>query len=118
MATSSEQHVAEAALRLSILRPRELEVLVAYSLGLTTHEVASLFYLSPLTVRTHVKNAMRRLGVVRRDDAVALVVSAADARIVTLAAHRISEPVRQWLATGDSRDDLEALVRDAREGRR
>lgn len=116
MATSSEQHVVEAALRLSAVRPRELDVLTVYSLGLSTDEVASVFYLSPHTVRTHVKSAMRRLGVSRRADAVALVVCAGHAPIVRLAAHRISGPVREWLAASMSRDGLEELVREAREG--
>jgi DNA-binding NarL/FixJ family response regulator len=43
------------------LAPRELEVLQTLASGLTTEEVAAHLYISPHTVRTHVKNLMIKL---------------------------------------------------------
>jgi DNA-binding CsgD family transcriptional regulator len=51
------------------LRPRELAILRLYSEGLETHQIAELLVLSVHTVRTHVKNARRRLGVGSRQEA-------------------------------------------------
>lgn len=109
---------SQPALRVAELRPREIEILTAYSLGLKTDEVASVFYLSPHTVRTHVKLALRKLGVSSRADAVDLVVEASGELVVELAAHRISDSVRRWASNGQSRSGLEALVSDARGRRR
>jgi DNA-binding CsgD family transcriptional regulator len=58
---------------LAALRPRERTVLSLYADGLGAGEIARLLVLSPHTVRTHVKNAFRRLGVHSRDEATALV---------------------------------------------
>ena len=57
------------------LRPRELAILRLYREGLTTHEIAELLVLSAHTVRTHVRNALRRLGVSSRDEALELLDS-------------------------------------------
>src|SRR5215211_2146834 len=46
-----------------LLRPRELTILALYSEGLSAAEIADIFVISPHTVRTHVKNAYRRLGI-------------------------------------------------------
>jgi DNA-binding NarL/FixJ family response regulator len=51
------------------LRPRELAILRLYAEGLETHQIAELLVLSVHTVRTHVKNARRRLGVGSRREA-------------------------------------------------
>jgi DNA-binding CsgD family transcriptional regulator len=51
------------------LRPRELAILRLYAEGLETHQIAELLVLSVHTVRTHVKNARRRLGVRSRREA-------------------------------------------------
>ena len=51
------------------LRPRELAILRLYAEGLETHQIAELLVLSVHTVRTHVKNARRRLGVSSRGEA-------------------------------------------------
>lgn len=51
------------------LRPRELTVLTLYAEGLSAVEIADLFVLSTHTVRTHIKNAYRRLGVHTRAEA-------------------------------------------------
>jgi DNA-binding CsgD family transcriptional regulator len=59
---------AEAA-AVDTLRPRERAVLELYADGMTTREIADLLVISPHTVRTHVKLALRRLGVHSRQDA-------------------------------------------------
>ena len=51
------------------LRPRELAILRLYAEGLKTNQIAELLVLSVHTVRTHVKNARRRLGVGSRGEA-------------------------------------------------
>ena len=51
------------------LRPRELAILRLYAEGLDTRQIADLLVLSVHTVRTHVKNARRRLGVSSRGEA-------------------------------------------------
>jgi DNA-binding NarL/FixJ family response regulator len=55
------------------LRERERSVLDLYADGLTTEEVATLLFISPHTVRTHVKSALRTLGVHSRGEAARLV---------------------------------------------
>jgi DNA-binding CsgD family transcriptional regulator len=55
------------------LRPRERAVLELYADGLTTSELAERLVISPHTVRTHVKNALQRLGLHSREDAEELV---------------------------------------------
>ena len=71
--------VGEAAqTRSADLRPRELAILRLYGEGLRTDQIAELLVLSPHTVRTHVKNARRRLGVSSRAEALDLL-KAADA---------------------------------------
>jgi DNA-binding CsgD family transcriptional regulator len=55
------------------LRPRELAILCLYSEGLETHQIAELLVLSAHTVRTHVRNARRRLGVSSRREALELL---------------------------------------------
>jgi len=60
---------------LDVLRPRERSILELYADGLGTGDVANLLVISPHTVRTHVKNALQRLGMHSRDDAEELVRS-------------------------------------------
>ena len=55
------------------LRPRELAILTLYTDGLSAQEIADLFVISTHTVRTHIKNAYRRLGVHSRAEAEQLV---------------------------------------------
>jgi DNA-binding CsgD family transcriptional regulator len=55
------------------LRPRERTILELYADGLSTADIATLLVISPHTVRTHVKLAMRRLGVHQRGEAVTMV---------------------------------------------
>ncbi|HEU4450361.1 MAG TPA: helix-turn-helix transcriptional regulator [Gaiellaceae bacterium] len=53
------------------LRAREVQILELYGDGLGTAEIAELLVISPHTVRTHVRNALRRLDVRSRQEAVA-----------------------------------------------
>jgi DNA-binding CsgD family transcriptional regulator len=55
------------------LRPRELGILRLYGEGLGTDQIAELLVLSPHTIRTHVRNARRRLGVSSRTEALNLL---------------------------------------------
>jgi DNA-binding CsgD family transcriptional regulator len=57
----------------SRLRPRELAILRLYGEGLGTQQIAELLVLSAHTVRTHVRNALRRLGVNSRGEALKLI---------------------------------------------
>jgi DNA-binding CsgD family transcriptional regulator len=59
----------------NLLRPRELVILSLYADGLSAQEIADLFVISAHTVRTHIKNAYRRLGVHSREEAEALIRS-------------------------------------------
>jgi DNA-binding CsgD family transcriptional regulator len=71
--------LSEAAqTRSTNLRPSELAILRLYDEGLRTAEIAELLVLSPHTVRTHVRNARRHLGVSSRAEALDLL-KAADA---------------------------------------
>ena len=56
-----------------LLRPRELTILALYSEGLSAVEIADIFVISPHTVRTHIKNAYRRLGIHSREEAARLI---------------------------------------------
>jgi DNA-binding NarL/FixJ family response regulator len=57
-----------------VLSPREREVLALLSRGLSGEEAARELYLSSETVRTHVRNAMTKLGASTRVHAVALAL--------------------------------------------
>jgi DNA-binding NarL/FixJ family response regulator len=69
---SAEEADAEQA-RANGLRPRELAILRLYGEGLGTDQIAELLVLSPHTIRTHVRNARRRLGVSSRGAALGLL---------------------------------------------
>jgi DNA-binding NarL/FixJ family response regulator len=56
----------------SILTPREWEVLDLMSLSRTTQQIADQLVLSHETVRTHIKNLMRKLGAKSRGEAIEL----------------------------------------------
>ena len=58
----------------SVLTAREREVLQLLVRGLTAPQIASELFLSPATVRTHVQNAMGRLGAHTRIQAVSLAL--------------------------------------------
>ncbi len=60
------------------LTPRERQILQLLAGGLTGEHVAEVLFLSPETIRTHVRNAMRKLGASTRVHAVALALSAGE----------------------------------------
>ena len=64
-------------LRLRVLSPREREILGLLADGLTGQAIAEQLFLSPETVRTHVRNATTKLGASTRVQAVAIMVAAA-----------------------------------------
>lgn len=59
----------------SVLRPRERLILDLYADGLSTKQIAETLVISPHTVRTHAKLAMRRLGVHSRAEATEIVAA-------------------------------------------
>jgi DNA-binding NarL/FixJ family response regulator len=63
-----------SAARLSVLSARELQILDLLADGLNGQAIAKHLFLSPETVRTHVRNATTKLGARTRVQAVALVV--------------------------------------------
>ena len=61
-----------------VLSKREAEVLELLAQGLTGEEIANRLVLSAETVRTHVRNGMRRLGAHTRSHAVAMALSSGE----------------------------------------
>jgi PAS domain S-box-containing protein len=57
-----------------VLTPREREVMQMLARGLNAREVADRLVLSPATVRTHVQNAVKRLGASTRVQAIAIAL--------------------------------------------
>lgn len=62
------------------LSPREHEILGLLSEGLTGQAIAGRLFLSPETVRTHIRNATTKLGAKTRVHAVALMLRGREAR--------------------------------------
>jgi DNA-binding NarL/FixJ family response regulator len=60
----------------ALLSPREREILGMLAEGWSGAEIAERLYLSAETVRTHVRNAVQKLGARTRTQAVALLVAA------------------------------------------
>ncbi|HEY6779999.1 MAG TPA: response regulator transcription factor [Thermoleophilaceae bacterium] len=60
--------------RAGVLSPREREILALLADGLSGEEAAKRLFLSSETVRTHVRNAMTKLGAATRVHAVALAL--------------------------------------------
>jgi LuxR family transcriptional regulator, maltose regulon positive regulatory protein len=70
-AGSPDGHTASPGEELLVeLTSRELEVLGLLAKLLTTTEIAATLFISVNTVRTHVRSILRKLAVVRRNDAV------------------------------------------------
>lgn len=55
------------------LTDREWEVLESMRLGWTTEQIAERFFISPITVRTHIASILRKLQVPDREAAIALL---------------------------------------------
>jgi PAS domain S-box-containing protein len=62
-----------------LLTTREREVITHVALGYESDQIASALYISPQTVRTHVRNAMVKLGAHTRAQLVAIVLCTDDA---------------------------------------
>jgi DNA-binding NarL/FixJ family response regulator len=60
--------------RLSLLTPREIEVLEAITDGHSTAMIASLLGIRSTTVRSHVKSLLAKLGLHSRVEAVSLIL--------------------------------------------
>lgn len=60
--------------RAKLLSPRESEILSLLCQGLSGEDAAKMLFLSSETVRTHVRNAMTKLGATTRVHAVALAL--------------------------------------------
>jgi DNA-binding NarL/FixJ family response regulator len=71
--TTTRKAYAAAEERLAVLTPREREVLTLVGRGLSNAEIGAELFLSPATARTHVSNAMGKLGA--RDRAQLVVVA-------------------------------------------
>lgn len=53
------------------LSPREAEIIGLIVQGLSNHDVATRYYLSPNTIKTYIRSAYRKMGVTTRAQAVA-----------------------------------------------
>jgi DNA-binding CsgD family transcriptional regulator len=74
-----EEYLAETSgrrftRRTAELTGREREVLAGLAAGLTTEEVADSLHVSPHTVRSRVKNALRKMEAKTREQAVAIAI--------------------------------------------
>jgi DNA-binding NarL/FixJ family response regulator len=61
--------------RSDALSSRELGVLEELAMGTSTEDIAAKFHVSPHTVRTHIKNILRKLDAHTRAHAVAIAYS-------------------------------------------
>jgi DNA-binding NarL/FixJ family response regulator len=66
--------LAPSAVPAQVLTNREREILALLARGMTGEQAAAELFLSPETVRTHVRNAMRKLDARTRVHAVALAL--------------------------------------------
>ena len=64
-----------SSLRGARLSEQELAVLRQVALGRQTDEIAEVLFLSPHTIRSHVKNGMKKLGARNRTHAVAMALA-------------------------------------------
>ena len=70
----ADTNVARIAVFTWQLSERESEVLVLIAEGLSNAEIANTLYLSPNSVKTHIRNAYRKLEVTTRAQAVRAVL--------------------------------------------
>jgi len=71
---ASELVTPRATERLPALSPREREILSMLANGMSNPDIAGKLFISPETVRTHVRNAMTKLEADTRTQAVALAL--------------------------------------------
>jgi len=65
-----------ATVRLSDLTPREREILALLASGASTAKISERLVISDKTVKTHVQNILRKLGVAPRLEAVSVAIRA------------------------------------------
>jgi DNA-binding CsgD family transcriptional regulator len=70
-----QRHARPIARRTLRLSPAELSVVRELARGKRTEDIASEFFVSPHTVRSHVKNSMKKLGARNRAHAVAIALA-------------------------------------------
>jgi DNA-binding NarL/FixJ family response regulator len=80
----------ESTMSITGLTPRELEVLKLKAAGMTGREIARVLYVSPQTVKNHVRNILRKLEVCNSIAAVLIAVRDGDIDPDEL------EVVRRW----------------------
>jgi DNA-binding NarL/FixJ family response regulator len=66
-------------------------VIALIAMGSETPEIAETLHVSPATVRTHVRNAMSKLGAHTRAQLVAVVLAGSDGLQVTHAEEKASD---------------------------
>jgi DNA-binding CsgD family transcriptional regulator len=71
---AGEAEALAAASRKLVLTPREREIFQLVSQGRTVDAIAAELFLAPATVRTHVRNGIRRVGAVNKVHAISLAV--------------------------------------------
>jgi DNA-binding NarL/FixJ family response regulator len=81
----ARRDMSEAEQRLGELTSRELQVLQAMADGKSTPDIARELYISPLTVQTHIKNTLAKLGVHSKLEAVTFAVRQG---LVRISSHR------------------------------
>src|SRR3954467_4638592 len=93
------------------LTRREREILGALAQGMSGAQIAEQLVLSPETIRTHVRNAMSKLGASTRSQAVALALQrgeiATDAEATAI---RLPAPARPADPTGGLATMLAGLI--------
>lgn len=72
IAASGKPEDGLGAVRTDLLSTREHEILHLVALGASTHEAAERLFISPYTVRNHIRTIMKKLGVHSRLEAAAV----------------------------------------------
>ncbi len=111
------------------LSPREREILGLLSQGLSGEEAANQLFLSPETVRTHVRNAMTKLGAATRAHAVALALQRGEISVEPVSARpgrlfdrHMSDPIwlnacTGWVDNSSQTDQGKPVARRGRKAR-